>query len=209
VAAEWALERAFEFSETMNDDFNFIRGPAFGRGAGGLNGSRRLSVVEVEPRIDKRALVEAVKERLTAELARSTGQALDAAAGATHVENSAEGDKDMRATEASYVARGHAERVQALKESLVKLGAMPLREFLKGDLISGSAIVDIQNGERIRRYFLVPVAGGERIEPEGVEVSTLATTSPLGFALLGLREGDDVEVATPSGARVYEVLRVR
>lgn len=164
----------------------------------------------MEPRIDKRALVEALRERLTAELGRSTGQAVDAAAGATHEENSAEGDKDMRSTEASYVARGHAERVQALKEALVTLGAMMLREFRDGDAIASSALVELTCNGRDHRYFLLPVAGGERLDlGAGVTLSTLATTSPLGSALLGLTTGDEAEVATPGGARIYEVTRLR
>ncbi|HEX7671298.1 MAG TPA: GreA/GreB family elongation factor [Polyangiaceae bacterium] len=164
----------------------------------------------MEFRIDKRALVDALRERLTAELGRSTGQAVDAAAGATHEENSAEGDKDMRSTEASYVARGHAERVQVLKEALVTLGAMTLREFRDGDRIASSAVVDLTYDGREHRYFLLPVAGGERLElGAGMALSTLAATSPLGLALLGLTAGDEAEVATPGGTRIYEVTRVR
>lgn len=165
----------------------------------------------MEARIDKRALVDALRERLTAELGRSTGQAVDAAAGATHEENSAEGDKDMRSTEASYVARGHAERVQALKEALATLGAVALTEFGEGDVIASSAVVDLTCDGRHHRYFLLPVAGGERLDQEGTgaTLSTLATTSPLGAALLGLGAGDEAEVATPGGARVYEITGIR
>ena len=37
---------------------------------------------------------------------------------------------------------------------------------------------------------------------------TLATTSPLGRALLGSSEGDTAEVVTPQGTKSYEVVSV-
>ena len=55
--------------------------------------------------IDKTQLLALLVERLTAELARVRGQAQREAEAATHEEARAEGDKDMRATEASYIAR--------------------------------------------------------------------------------------------------------
>lgn len=163
----------------------------------------------MERSIDKRALLAALKDQISAEVARSTSQAVDAAAGATHEENAAEGDRDMRSTEASYVARGHAERVQTLKDALVRLAVMPLSDFGEGDAIASSALVDVASNGQVSSYFLVPAAGGERIQRGDVRVSTLSTTSPLGSALLGQREGDEAEVTTPNGTRFYEVLRVR
>ncbi len=152
--------------------------------------------------MDKRALVTELSERLAAELTRSTAQARDAAAAATHEENRAEGDKDMRATEASYVARGQAQRAVELETAIAKLAAMPVREFKPGDRIAASAIVEL-DGER--RYFLVTAGGGEQLG----EVTALATTSPLGRALLGLEVGDEAEVTTPQGTKTHEITGVQ
>ncbi len=159
--------------------------------------------------IDKRALLAELREKVAAELARHARRAKDAAEAATHEENRPEGDKDMRSTEASYIARGQAERVREMETALAMLGAMQVLDFGEGDRIGASALVELADGARTTRYFLVTAAGGERLASAGIEISTLATTSPLGKALLGLVEGDDVELTTAQGERAFEIVRVR
>jgi transcription elongation GreA/GreB family factor len=61
-------------------------------------------------------------------------------------------------------------------------------------------------------YFLVPAAGGERLQAGGLEVQTLTPQSPLGRALLGLTEGDEAELPGRQAGerpRVYEIVKVR
>jgi transcription elongation GreA/GreB family factor len=164
------------------------------------------------PEMDKKAVWEALKERLEAELARAQKRAKDAADGATHPENRAEGDKDMRATEASYVARGQAGRASEMEEALVRVSALELLQFKPGQRIAISALIEVDHDDKRLHYFLVPAAGGERVMVAGTEVQTLTPQSPLGRALLGLTEGDDAELpARQAGesARVYEIVKVR
>ncbi len=166
----------------------------------------------MEGRIDKRSLLDQLKGELTTELDRATRRARDSAEAATHEENRAESDKDMRSTEASYVARGQAARVSELERNLVQLGAMVLEELGPGDPIRASAIVVVdQDAPRKGRttYFLVTAAGGVHLACGGVEVVTLTTASPLGAALIGLSLGDEVEVPTPQGKREYTIVEVR
>lgn len=159
-------------------------------------------------RSEKQRLLDTLVEKLSEELARAKAQAHDAASGATHEENRAEGDKDMRSTEASYVARGHAERTAKLEQSIALLSRMEVRDFAAGAVIEASALVTLDQGGKKITYFLVVAAGGERLEYAGAPVQTLATTSPLGRALLGLTEGDEAEVESPQGARYYEICKV-
>jgi len=157
-------------------------------------------------RVDKRKLLAALRSRLEEELERATRHARDAAEATTHEENRAEGDKDMRSTETSYVARGQALRAHELENALARLGVMPVRDFAKGDAIEVSALVDVEQDERALTYFLVSAGGGQRL---GKEVTTLLTTSPLGAALLGLRAGEEAEVSTPQGSRFVTIVAVR
>jgi transcription elongation GreA/GreB family factor len=161
--------------------------------------------------LDKRLLHSKLKERLAAELERAQKRAKEAADGATHEENRAEGDKDMRATEASYVARGHSSRVTEMEEALLRVNALELLEFEPGARIAVSALVELEHQGRRLHYFLMPAGGGERVELSGVQVQTITTQSPLGAALLGLTEGDEAELPgrDAGGARSYEVIRVR
>ncbi|HKY34421.1 MAG TPA: hypothetical protein VJN18_00665 [Polyangiaceae bacterium] len=164
------------------------------------------------PEIDKLALLEALKQRLEAELQRAHKRAKDAVDGATHEENRSEGDKDMRATEASYVARGHSERVAEMEQALARLSTLELLHFEPGARIAMSALVELEHRGRRLHYFLVPSAGGERLPSAGVEIQALTTQSPLGAVLLGLTEGDEAELpARGPGepARVYAIIGVR
>jgi len=164
------------------------------------------------PELDKKAVWEALKERLESELAKAQKRARDAAEGATHEENRAEGDKDMRATEASYVARGQAGRATEMEEALVRVSALELLSFKAGSRIAISALLELDHDGKRLHYFLVPAAGGERLNVGGVEVQTLTPQSPLGRALLGLTEGDEAELPARQpgeAARCYEVLSVR
>ena len=156
-------------------------------------------------KLDKAALLAALLDQLSAETARAKAQALDAAHGATHEENRAEGDKDMRSTEASYVARGQAERTAKLEQAVALLSHMELINYGKDSALGMSALVELRSASRVGYYFLVPAAGGERVQFEGKEVHALSVTSPLGRSLLGLSVGDEAEVDSAQGTRIYEI----
>lgn len=157
----------------------------------------------------KRALLDALRDAITRERDGAIASAKDAAEGATHEENRAEGDKDMRATEASYIARGQAGRVAELDAALLRVSSLELRDFSRGAPIAASALVDLEGDDgKHATYFIVPAAGGVRLEAAGVVAQTLSTTSPLGRALVGLSEGDEAELRVPQGMRAYAILRV-
>lgn len=61
-------------------------------------------------------------------------------------------------------------------------------------------LLDIESGEEIG-YLLV---NSDESDPRNGKISI---SSPIGKALMGRMEGDEVEVQTPRGARSYEVLR--
>jgi transcription elongation GreA/GreB family factor len=159
--------------------------------------------------VSKRETVAALRARIEEEIAAATRAAKEAASAATHEENRPENDKDMRSTEASYVAKGQADRVRSLEHALAMLAAMEPREFAPGEPIAASALVEVTSRSGRATYLLVPAAGGVRADVGGTEVQTLTTSSPLGAALLGLSEGDEAEVETPQGGRTYTITRVQ
>lgn len=122
--------------------------------------------------------------------------------GVTHEDAKAEGDKDMRATEASYIARGQAMRVEQLGADHGRVHGMKLRAFAPADPIGISALVTLEGEEGVRVLFLAPAGGGERITVSGVEVHVVTPSSPLGRALVGARAGD--VVTFPRGGREDE-----
>ena len=160
--------------------------------------------------MDKSRLVSALRAQIDEEIADMRRIAREAAEAATHEENRAESDKDMRSTEASYLARGQAARVAALERSSALLATMQLAAFGPDDGIAVSAVVELVQGERRQVYFLVPpgVDGGRRVDLDDLSIQTLGPASPLGSALIGQAAGDDVEVPSRQGGRIFDILRV-
>ena len=159
--------------------------------------------------VDKAQLAATLRMRLSNEIANMTRLAVESAEAASHEENKPENDKDMRSTEASYLAKGQADRVKSLERALAMLTSMPIRNFASGEAIQASALVDVKGAQGLRTYFVVPGPGGERLTCDGKEIQTLATTSPLGRAILGLAEGEEAEVTTPQGVQIHEIVAVR
>jgi hypothetical protein len=157
---------------------------------------------------DKQRVVSALLEQIEGELVGVTKIAHEAANAATHEENRAEGDKDMRATEASYVARGQASRVEELEHTVLLLRNLPLKQFAATTPIEASAMVELTRAGKSSIYMLLPGAGGRRITIDGITVQMLAPSSPLGSALLGMVEGDEVELESAGDNREFEITRV-
>ena len=126
----------------------------------------------------------------------------DARAGATHEQAKPENDKDTRALEQSYLARGQALRIETLKGGLAALGTMSLSD---GELGRVGALLQVEEDDAEVWFFLAPEGGGAKLKG-GVQVVTPA--SPLGRALLGKRAGDEVELKLAGKTRVLCVLDV-
>ena len=160
-------------------------------------------------RIDKQALVAGLRAAIAGDLETATRSARDAAEAATHEENRPENDKDMRSTEASYLARGQAERVRELERSDDALRSLELRPFGPGDAIAAGSLVIVEHGGSSTAYLLAPAGGGIRTTAGGIVVQVVTPRSPLGQALLGRSAGDVTQVAGPGGVREIEIVDVQ
>ena len=159
--------------------------------------------------IDKAQVLAALRERIERDLAVAAEAQRQTQRGATHEESKPENDKDTRATESSYLARGQAMRVVELTRDLAAASALELRAFGADTPIAVSALVELDDGERASLYFLAPMGGGLALDVHGVTVRVLTPSAPLGRALLGQRVEADVEVRTPQGVRTYSITSVR
>ena len=128
---------------------------------------------------------------------------------ATGAESKAENKYDTRSTEASYLARGQAERVAALR-TLVSFVSSPAsrldREMCPVGLCSLVALED-QGGTMW--VFVAPGGGGLRFEVDGVAVVIVTPDSPLGKALIGQEEGAEISFQTAAGDRELEIVALR
>jgi len=165
-------------------------------------------MAEAIPR--KVAVRDALFERLRDEAERARAAAETTRSGAIHEENRAENDKDTRATEASYLARGQAMRVEDLEEACTRIKTLQLIDHRGGRPIEMSALIEVLVDEASRQlFFLAPVGGGEKLRVAGQEVVVLTPASPVGRAFVEREEGEELELRVGGKLRVYEVLSVR
>lgn len=154
------------------------------------------------------------KEELKAELLRALSTDLEtleramqsAREGATHEEAKPENDKDTRALEQSYLARGQALRIDELKTGIADVRDMVLRAFREGQPAALGAVIRADEDGAALVFFLAPHGGGAKLVAGGVQVVT--PKSPLGRALLGKQAGDDCEVPLAGRIRSLSLVSV-
>ena len=128
---------------------------------------------------------------------------------ATHEEAKPENDKDTRALEQSYLARGQALRVEESTRSLAALVALPLRHFQADAPIALGALVTLEGASPSPfRVLLAPAGAGQRLADDNGEVRVITAASPLGRALIGARVGENPEYVGPGGLVSLDVLHV-
>ena len=155
----------------------------------------------------KRDLKAELTRALEAELAAMEGSYKAAREAATHEEAKPENDKDTRALEQSYIARGQALRINEMRIGLTEVSAMPAEPFRASSPAAMGALIEIDDDGRPRVVFLAPAGGGMTLASSTVQVVT--TKSPLGRTLLGKRAGDFCEARVGDRTRELEVLAVR
>jgi len=154
----------------------------------------------------KTRVVQALRAALASELAAVERMANLARDEATSSETKSEGKYDTRATEASYLARGQAERILELR-SLSSWYELSDRSLpIEGAVVQVGALVTLL-GEREEWVFVAPVGGG-RVQVEERAVRVISLSSPLGQALVELEPGEAAEVETPRGLVELEVISV-
>jgi transcription elongation GreA/GreB family factor len=151
-----------------------------------------------------------------AELKRVIAEELDTLAraqrateeGATHEESKPENDKDTRALESSYLARGQAQRVVELSAAKAKLDSLQPRTLDAEAPVALGTVCVVELDDETQYLLLAPAGAGLVLTQGDLEVRVITSASPIGRALIGKRPGDDAEVKTPQGLREYVIIEV-
>lgn len=149
---------------------------------------------------EARAALRAALEIELGSVERVAAMARDEASSA---ETRQEGKYDTRATEASYLARGQAERVASLRRLRAWFDLPESRREDPSGVAIGSLVILLQGQQRT--MALVVPTGGLRASIDALPVLGISPRAPLGAAMLGLEAGDAFEVRTPGGVQVWEV----
>ena len=159
--------------------------------------------------MDKFLLQQQVLARLAEDLLQAERAVRTAHETATHEENIAENKYDTLGLEASYLATGQARRAEAIRQAMVRW-----RHFRPGPYDAGAGIqlgalvclLDAKAQEQL--LFLGPDEGSMHVLSGAQTVQVLSIEAPLGRAMLGKYEGDEVSVQVASSRWQFEVLRV-
>jgi transcription elongation factor GreA len=95
-------------------------------------------------------------------------------------------------------------RISQLHQRLIEVDSIDLSKIPTDSAAYGSTVVlfDLEKEEKVT-YKLVT---SEESDPENGLISTV---SPIGQALMGREEGDEIKVKTPTGVRNFEVSKLR
>lgn len=151
--------------------------------------------------MNKPALLASIHTVLSDELDVLTRGARTSFAAATDPDSRAENKYDTRTLEASYVARGQAQRVAELQEAVHQFQVLSGR-LPSGPVVQLGSVVKFQDGQV---YFMGPAAGGTEVMYEEQEILIITPASPLGHKLMGKREGETVELRPGVNFRVVGV----
>lgn len=158
---------------------------------------------------DKSKVRDAVIDELTQVMKRMAESAQRTREGVTHEQAKPENDKDTRALEQSYLARGQAMRVESLAEEIQALRSLALPDCSEGTTIAIGALVAVAVDEEPRILWLAPHAGGTEVQVDGIRVLVVTGGSPLGRALLERSVGDDFSLQLRGIAREHAILGAR
>lgn len=155
---------------------------------------------------DKSKVRDAVVDELTQVMKRMAESAQRTREGATHEQAKPENDKDTRALEQSYLARGQAMRVETLAEEIQALRSLALSDCGADGTIAIGALVAVEVDEEPRVLWLAPHAGGTEVHVDGIRVLVVTGGSPLGRALLDRSVGDEFTLHLRGAAREHAIV---
>ena len=152
--------------------------------------------------LSKSAVLTAIQKTLDDELAALTRGARASFAAATDPDSRAENKYDTRTLEASYVARGQAQRVQELQAAVHLFQALAQDLTTSPSVRLGSFILLDED----QYYFMGPGAGGTEVIFEGKEILVITPASPLGQRLMGKGAGEILQLPAGPTFRITSVL---
>ena len=150
-----------------------------------------------------------VLDRLADDLLQTEQAARAAHAAATHEENIAENKYDTLGLEAAYLATGQARRAEAIRQAMATWRQFHPRPYDASKGIQLGAVVCLVDADdRQQLLFLGPGGGSMALAIDDQRVQVISIEAPLGRALLGQHEGDEVSIQTAPVRQQFEVLRV-
>ena len=159
--------------------------------------------------MDKFLLQHQVLERLAEDLLRVEQAVRAAHETAIHQENVAENKYDTLGLEAAYLATGQALRAEAIRQAIANWRRFRPRPYDADKGIQlGALVCLVCSDDKQKQLFLGPDGGSMKLVSGSQRVQVISSESPLGSAMLGKCEGEEVSIQVASIRQQFEVLRV-
>ncbi|ALT78924.1 GreA/GreB family elongation factor [Paucibacter sp. KCTC 42545] len=159
--------------------------------------------------MDKFLLQQQVLERLAEDLLQVEQAARAAHETATHEENIAENKYDTLGLEAAYLATGQARRAEAIRQAIANWQQFRPSPYDASKGIQLGALVCLLDADdKQQQIFLGPDGGSMKLLNGPQPVQVISSEAPLGKAMLGKCEGDEVAIQIAANRQHFEVLRV-
>ena len=156
--------------------------------------------------MDKFLLQQQVLERLAQDLLQAEQAVRAAHETATHEENIAENKYDTLGLEAAYMATGQVRRAEAIRQAMAHWQQFRPRPYNASEGIQLGALVCLLDaGDKQQLLFLGPDGGSMKLVCGAELVQVISSKAPLGKAMLGKCEGDEVSIQVQQ----FEVLWVQ
>lgn len=156
--------------------------------------------------MDKLMLQQQVLERLAEDLLQAEQAARVAHETATHEENIAENKYDTLGLEAAYLATGQARRAEAIRQAMAHWRQFRPRPYDANLGIQLGALVCLIDAEdKQQLLFLGPDGGSMKLLSGDQPVQVISSATPLGKAMLGKCEGDEVLIQGTAVGQQFEV----
>lgn len=162
--------------------------------------------------MDKLLLQQQVLQRLADDLAQTEQAARAAHEAATHEENIAENKYDTLGLEAAYLATGQARRADAIRQALAHWRQFRPRPYDANQGIQVGALVCLVDADDQQQLIFLGPDGGSMKVVCGAgtrHVQVISSEAPLGRAMRGKCEGDEVSILVAPSRQWFEVVWVR
>jgi hypothetical protein len=157
----------------------------------------------------KKILMDTLLEMLESNRQMLASSALEARAAATGDEVKPENKYDTRGLEASYLAGAQAKRSHDLEVAIQHLKRFKLRAFTEETPIDLTAVIEVQSSaSEIKNFFLLPYAGGTKVDHQNKIYNVITPESPLGRMLIGKKVGDSFDMKIKGVISENEILSV-
>ncbi|MCG2592359.1 GreA/GreB family elongation factor [Ramlibacter sp. XY19] len=159
--------------------------------------------------MDKFFLQQQVVQRLAEDLLQAEQAVRAAHETATHEENIAENKYDTLGLEAAYLVTGQVRRAEAIRQALAHWRQFRPRPYdARKGIQLGALVCLVDADDKQQHVFLGPDGGSMKLVSGTQLVQVISSVAPLGIALLGKCEGDEVSLQGAPNRQQFEVLRV-